>query len=68
MSTGSGKLWNPGKVPDSEKGARNPGKLQNYTNIPEKISTQCLFKQETMMIKNCSSQNEFSIVNINEEE
>jgi len=38
--------------------------------ISEKFqnNTQYLFKQETMMIKNCWSKTEFAIININKEE
>jgi len=53
-----------------EKRPGNPENPEILLIIPENFqnNTQYLFKQETMMIKICSSQNEFRMININEEE
>ena len=66
-------LENPGTSEKSwilERGPRNPENPDILLIIPENFqnNTHYLFKQETMMINNCTSQNAFAIININKEE
>jgi len=69
VSTSPGNPGTPEKSRISKRRPGNPANPEILLIIQEKSqnNAQYLLKQGTMMIKDCSSQNEIAIININKE-